>query len=222
VSDSYKISGFRRRAAAWLSPLLAPKPDPRTQDLDHAWLALERRLANREGLEILELGTRQREGQPLLRRDALFPKAKRYVGLDQETGAGVDIVADAHRLSEVVEPESFDAVLALSTFEHIKYPWLAAHEMAKVTKQGGLIYVMSHQSFVLHGAPHDYWRFSANGFRALFPESMGLTVLQCLYTRPCLIVAGEDPLQTQGRSYLCVSILVRKDGPTPETFPYEL
>jgi SAM-dependent methyltransferase len=222
VSGPYKISDLRRRAAAWLAPVLAPKPNPRTEDLDHAWLALVRRLTNRDGLSILELGTRCQEGQPLLRRDAVFPKAVRYVGVDQEAGEGVDIVADAHSLSKAVEPESFDATLALSTFEHIKYPWLAAHEMAKVTKQGGLIYVSSHQSFALHGAPHDYWRFSANGFRALFPESMGVTVLQCLYTRPCLIVAGEDPQQALGRSYLCVSLLAQKVGPTPDSFPYEL
>ena len=222
MSEEYKIGQWRRGAAARLAPLLAPRPDPKAEDLDQAWLALERRLAKRQDLEILEVGTRRVPGQPVLRRDALFPNAKRYVGVDQEEGDGVDVVADAHRISEVFEPESFDATLAISVFEHLKYPWLAAHEMAKVTKPGGLIYISTHQSFVLHGSPHDFWRFSANGLRALFPKSMGLTELQCRYTRPCLIVAGEDPQQAKGLSYLCVSILVRKDSATPDQFPYEL
>ena len=38
----------------------------------------------------------------------------------------------------------------------------------KALKVGGLIYIQTHQSFPLHGYPHDYFRFSREALASLF------------------------------------------------------
>lgn len=174
-----------------------------------------------EAPEIIEIGSRADTGEKNAEFSRKFPNAARYVGVDYLDGPGVDVVADAHRLTQTFEPESFDGVVSLATFEHIAYPWLAALEMAKVAKQGGFILVHTLQTFALHGAPYDYWRFSAKGMRTLFPRSMGLEEVYCGYTHPCLILSREDPDQAHGKSYLSISILLKKVGETPAEFPYD-
>ena len=220
MNKPYKISKQRRWITEKLSGFLAPGPK-QGQGGDEALTGFNRMLQGHSGPEILEIGTRVQEGQALLRRDGLFPNAKRYVGVDYREGEGVDIVVDAHCLTSVFEPESFDGVQSLSTFEHIKYPWVVAHELAKVTRIDGYILVQTLQTFALHGSPYDYWRFSASGLRALFPRSMGLQEIHCNYSMPCLIVSGADPLQVRNESYMSVSILLKKVEPTPASFQYD-
>ena len=130
----------------------------------------------------------------------------------------MDIVADAHQLSTHFAADSVDAVVACSIFEHIKYPWVAAVEIARILKPGGLILIQTHQTFVIHAYPHDYGRFSTEGLAALFPATLGLQILSCHYQYPCRIVTADDPGQAFNPSYLNVCLLARKVGPVPAVF----
>jgi hypothetical protein len=171
---------------------------------------------------VLELGTRRQKGQARTRHSVWVPHAAHYIGVDYEAGDDVDVVADVHELSKHFPADSLDAVVACSTFEHIKYPWIAAVEIAKVLKLGGLVFIHTHQTFALHAHPHDYWRFSMEGLRALFSPSLGFGTLSCHYQYPCRIVTPDDPLQAVNASYLNVCLLARKVGPAPDTFVPEL
>jgi hypothetical protein len=62
--------------------------------------------------------------------------------------------------------ERFDVIISCSTFEHLKYPAVAAHEVLKALKVGGVLFVQTHQSFPLHGYPFDYFRFSREALAA--------------------------------------------------------
>ena len=64
------------------------------------------------------------------------PHAAEFLGTDFEDGADVDILADVHRLSRVVGEERLTSS-SCSTFEHLKYPTVAAHEVMKALKVGG-------------------------------------------------------------------------------------
>ena len=68
---------------------------------------------------VLEVGSRNVTG--VTRRD-LFLHCKEYVGFDVLSGEGVDIVGDAHKLSESCPFEHFDFVLSASVFEHLLFP----------------------------------------------------------------------------------------------------
>ncbi len=164
---------------------------------------------------VLELGTRRQEGQDRTRHTTWVPHARQYVGVDYEAGDDVDVVADAHELSRHFARDSVDAVIACSIFEHIKYPWIAAAEIAKVLRIGGFVFIVTHQTFALHAHPHDYWRFSTEGLAAMFPVTLGLEILSTHYAYPCRIVTPQDPLQAQNPSYLNVCLLPGRSGRRP-------
>lgn len=77
---------------------------------------------------ILEIGSRNVTG--ILRRDS-FPHCDDYVGFDVLAGDGVDIVGDAHKLSDNCSLEHFDYVYSVSVFEHLLFPWKAVLEINK-------------------------------------------------------------------------------------------
>ncbi len=108
---------------------------------------------------VLEVGSRNVNGSV---RDILAPLVSRYVGCDLEAGDGVDVVADATRLTDVFPPESFDVVISTEMLEHVP-DWPAAWaQMMGVLRPGGLL-VLSTRSpgFPLHDYPGDFWRFTA-------------------------------------------------------------
>src|SRR5215472_14260084 len=64
---------------------------------------------------VLELGTKRWQAQVSTRHEAWIPHAGEYLGTDIESGLDVDIVADAHRLSQVIGVEQFDVIISCST-----------------------------------------------------------------------------------------------------------
>lgn len=167
---------------------------------------------------ILELGTRRSNPAVSTMRRDWVPHAARYIGTDLEPGLDVDVVADVHRLSQHFASEEFDAVISTSTFEHVKYPWVAALEIAKVLKPGGYFFIQTHHTFVVHAYPNDYWRFTTDGLKALFGPAIGFEVVVAHYSFPCTILSKERPEQAGRPSFLNVCLLARKVQPTPERF----
>lgn len=73
------------------------------------------------------------------------------------------------------EIDSGDAVyhyvLAGQVIEHVRKPWLWLPELARVTRHGGLIILISPISWGHHKAPVDCWRIWPDGMRALLDEA---------------------------------------------------
>ncbi len=158
----------------------------------------------------LELGTRRVEGDPPTTRQDWVPHASEYICSDFQEGLDVDVVADIHTLSETFGCESFDIIICLSTFEHIQRPWIAAPEIAKVIKPGGLFYCHTHQTYPLHGHPHDYWRFSREALETLFCKENGFDWVETDYEFPCDIVSDENENAKLHPSYLNVRAFAKK------------
>lgn len=137
------------------------------------------------GKKVCEIGSKGWDNKPPRHhKDTVEKTGASWTGIDIEKGPGVDVVADVHELSRVVEPNSFDAFICVSTLEHIRKPWIAATELAKVVTDIG--YIGTHQSFPLHFYPHDYLRFSIQGLEAILEPYW--KVLHWEYTNPCKIV----------------------------------
>jgi hypothetical protein len=171
---------------------------------------------------VLELGTLQSvPGRSTMHRDWV-PHAGEFLGTDIEAGADVDIVADLHRLTDVTGSERFDVIISASTFEHLKYPTLAAHELMKALKVGGLLYVQTHQSFPLHGYPNDYFRFSQDALASLFGTGMGFEVVATNYDFPARIYSRRLPNTQRMPAFLNSTLWGEKRGPTPDEYVYEL
>lgn len=162
---------------------------------------------------VLEIGSRSRSGNT--RRD-LVRRGVAYTGVDILDGDNVDVVGDAHRLSELVERDRFDAVFCVSTFEHLAMPWKVALEMGAVLKVGGTAMIATHQTFPVHDAPWDFWRFSDSAWHALFNAATGFEVLETALGERASVVAdfchgpvAGLPLEP---AYLGSAALVRKVG----------
>src|SRR5262249_25204386 len=106
---------------------------------------------------VLDLGTKRSLSSRSTPHQEWVPNAGEYLGTDIESGVDVDIVADVHRLTQVTGEEQFDVIISCSTFEHLKYPHLAAHELMKALRIGGVLFIQTHQSFPLHAYPYDYF-----------------------------------------------------------------
>jgi 2-polyprenyl-3-methyl-5-hydroxy-6-metoxy-1,4-benzoquinol methylase len=131
-------------------------------------------------------------------------------------------VADVHRLSETVGVERFDVIISCATFEHFKYPTLAAHEVMKALKVGGLLYVQTVQSFPLHAYPHDYFRFSREALASLFGSSMGVEVVATNYDFPVQLFARRVADMQLHPAFLNTTLWAEKRAPTPDEYRYEL
>ncbi len=79
------------------------------------------------------------------------------------------LVADAAQ-SDHLPAEQFDAIFSVAVFEHINKPWLAAENLARLLKPGGLMYHAAPFSYFYHGSPADYWRFTPDALKVLFSE----------------------------------------------------
>jgi SAM-dependent methyltransferase len=170
---------------------------------------------------VLELGTKRSIASRSTRHDDWVPGAGEYLGTDIEKGEDVDIVADVHRLTRVTGEEQFDVVISCSTFEHLKYPHLAAHEIMKALRVGGLLYIQTHQSFPLHAFPYDYFRFSREALAGLFGTRMGFHMLGTAHEFPAKIFSVEAPETADHPCFLNACLLGEKTAKTPAEYVYE-
>jgi SAM-dependent methyltransferase len=190
--------------AAAALPLRRRRPD----DPYHAVFADFIACANeRGGGRVLELGARGAQIDPRLEG------VREYVGFDIHPGPNVDVVGDAHALSQLVEGP-FDAAYAISTFEHLAMPWKVVLEINAVLAEGGLLFLATHQTWPPHELPWDYWRFSPAAFQALLNRHTGFEIVRAECGLPAMIVPMVRDVGTRDvhRSVasLGVSVLARK------------
>ncbi len=170
---------------------------------------------------VLELGTARSIPTRSTKHADWVPNAGQYLGTDITPGPDVDIVADIHRLTQVIGEEQFDAIISCSSFEHFKYPHKAAHEIMKALRVGGIVFIQTHQTFPLHAYPYDYFRFSREALAGLFGTRMGFRVLATDYEFPARIYSQQDPHASAIVSYLNVRLYGEKLAPTPAEYIYE-
>lgn len=138
---------------------------------------------------VLEMGT-LRWSERSTHHKEWFPHASEYIMTDVAAGMDVDVVADAHTLSSQIDG-LFDAVIAISVWEHLSRPWIAAAEIAKVLKPGGVVFICTHQSFPLHGYPNDYFRFSTEALSVIFNDA-GLKTVSEGYQYPAQLIPPPE------------------------------
>lgn len=69
-------------------------------------------------------------------------------------------------------PDStWDILVVDQVLEHVQRPWLAADEIWRVLKPGGLAIVNTPYLHPIHQCPLDCWRISPDGYKVLFPDS---------------------------------------------------
>lgn len=107
---------------------------------------------------VVELGAGRAEGQRHLPSVADSLGGACYFGADLFAGEGVHQVQDLHRLG--LRDAGVGTAIVLDTIEHVRRPWQALEEVARVLAPGGLAVVTSVFFFPIHEHPEDHWRFT--------------------------------------------------------------
>ncbi len=119
---------------------------------------------------VLEIGSKDYGNTPDLR--SLLP-GREYVGVDMEKGKGVDVVldltGDLPAIAAALPAARFNTVICFSVLEHCRDPFRMCANIAGLLNEGGRVFVSVPFSWKIHGFPSDYWRFTPQGVRLLFP-----------------------------------------------------
>lgn len=117
-------------------------------------------------LRILDVGSKSYEGHAAYR--LLFDGIEvDYVGLDLESGPGVDIVPAQPFVWQELANEAFDVCLCGQVFEHNPMFWITFAEIARVLKPSGLAMVIAPGRGAVHRYPVDCWRFYPDAWHSL-------------------------------------------------------
>lgn len=103
----------------------------------------------------------------------VFPGS--YTNFDLASHTGIETVVTDIVHDDMSEYNgTADIVYSNNTFEHMANPFIAAEKMCQFLRPGGILFVRAPFAYRYHPVPNDYWRFTPEGLRALFPK------LQCL------------------------------------------
>lgn len=97
-----------------------------------------------------------------------------YVGVDLSAGQNVDIVMDMSgdfsAIDGALGGARFGTAICASVLEHVENVWGMAQNISRLVAPGGHLFVSVPMTWRFHGYPSDYWRFTPNAVRVLFPQ----------------------------------------------------
>ena len=141
-------------------------------------------LGNKEGVKILEIGSREVTGK---RKEFVRNNLSKatYIGFDYYPGNNVDVVGDVHNLSKYFDKdEKFDIIYTTACFEHFAMPWIAATEISKMLKVGGHLMIETHFTYSSHERPWHFFQFSDMALKVLFSPALGFECIDAGVSNP--------------------------------------
>jgi SAM-dependent methyltransferase len=122
------------------------------------------------GVKIIDIACGSKPYYPLFQNIA-----SEYIGIDINDSIYADKKADA---AELPFPDrSFDVALSTQALEHIREYQSAVDEMHRVLKNDGIAFLSTHGVMEVHGAPHDYWRFTQYGLKEVFKNFKEVVII---------------------------------------------
>ena len=104
----------------------------------------------------------------------LFDDVDDWVGVDLEPGPGVDVAmdltADFDEVDEALGGRRFGTIFCFATLEHCAQPFTMAENLTRLLRPDGHLVLGVPFAFKFHAFPSDYWRFTPEGVRKLFPK----------------------------------------------------
>jgi len=67
--------------------------------------------------------------------------------------------------------DTWDILVVDQVLEHVEKPWMAACEIYRTLRPGGIAIVNTPYLHPIHKCPLDCWRISPDGYRVLFPDN---------------------------------------------------
>lgn len=91
-----------------------------------------------------------------------------YVGMDLDASRNPDIIGSVLNIPQ--KDYSFDGAIFSEVIEHIPEPGIALSEIKRCLRTGGILYITAPQSWNIHYAPNDYFRFTKYGLMYLLEK----------------------------------------------------
>lgn len=111
-------------------------------------------------------------------RSMLQPKSSVYIPTDYDpTHEELAFLADLQG-GLPLRDQSVDTIFCCSVMEHTTEPWRILPEFHRVLSPGGHVILSVPFLYYLHGAPHDYFRFTVHGITKL-AHAAGFEVVEC-------------------------------------------
>jgi SAM-dependent methyltransferase len=161
--DWNAVRGWLETVRAWdMDPSVYSKPERRQR------LRLQKHFANTLRKLGVTSGRVGELGGPFNSFARMMPTFEfQYLSLYPVAGRSDVLVADITQC-DYLEPEQFDVIFSVSVLEHVAKPWLAAEQMVRLLKPGGIMFHSAPFSYFYHGAPADFWRYTPDAMRLLF------------------------------------------------------
>ncbi len=103
----------------------------------------------------------------------LFP-GETYIRVDMSAGKSVDRVIDLTIPFDQVDSAlgllRFGTIFCLCVLEHCDQPFKMAENLTRLLKPKGKILISVPFAWKFHSYPSDYWRFTHEGVKKLFPD----------------------------------------------------
>ena len=124
--------------------------------------------------------------------DDAWPAEVRRLRIDVSPTHRPDVMGDAGHLP--VRDGSVDAVTMFEVLEHVPNPWTAIEEAGHVLREGGTLLGSAPLVWPIHGDPHDYFRFTDAGIRALLHgfEDVRLVPIGNHYSAAWIVVTARS------------------------------
>jgi len=98
-------------------------------------------------------------------------KPKEYIGVDIESGPGVDMICNAEDVLKNFGENSFDIVISTELLEHVENWRKVISNMKNICKPDGIIIITTRsKGFPYHGYPYDYWRYEIEDMNRIFSD----------------------------------------------------
>jgi ubiquinone/menaquinone biosynthesis C-methylase UbiE len=159
---------------------------------------------------------------------AWLPVGWKYTAVDIHAGINVDIVGDAHHLSDLLPHESADIVFSADVMEHMLVPWKFVLEANRVLKEGGLFVAVLPSAWPLHAETWDYWRMSEHAWPALLNLGTGFEIIETGVQGRCAVIPfllhDKASIRTQsGNAHVHTFAIARKvSEPTADWSAYDI
>ena len=115
-------------------------------------------------------------------RDQIESLTKKYIGADICSGSNVDVLLTGPYDWCPLPMGGCPAIISGSCLEHVEAPWLWATEAYKRLAPGGIIICIVPFTINEHRYPVDCYRYLPDGFRYLFGNHAGFSVLDCAFS----------------------------------------
>ncbi|HBG78406.1 MAG TPA: methyltransferase type 11 [Phycisphaerales bacterium] len=122
-----------------------------------------------KGKAVIEIGSYNVNGSLRSIIEALEPDS--YIGIDIESGPGVDQICEAEDITKTFGYNRFDMVICTEVLEHVKNWQSVIHNIKSVIKPGGILLITTRsRGFVYHGFPADFWRYEKSDMEFIFSD----------------------------------------------------